>query len=204
MRLSGVDFDALDALAASLMEGRKAHPLREAGFIYWHGKRTAVSVLALRKKVTDDSTHDDALRMAAMFHDVGKGIEPHAASGAALAAEFLKPHLTPEMLTEVAMLIREHTNHQSRDLFAQILQDADALDHFGAIEIGLSFQYGAYSEEGMRATLAWYRDEYDPYIERTHKRLNLDISHKILDEKAAFTRAFVKRLEAEWAGEYHV
>ncbi len=199
-----IDFLRLDALAASLMKDRKAHAMRETGFIYWHGRRTAKCVITLRKRTISDDSHDNALRIAAMFHDVGKGIEPHAESSAALAAEFLKPLLPSSLVEEVARLICEHNNHQNPDIFVKLLQDADVLDHFGSLEVGLAFQYGAYSEQGMQATLAWYQKDFDAYIVRVHTRLRLPVSHEILDEKVAFTHAFVRRLEKEMAGEFYV
>lgn len=197
-----IDYAALDALAQRLMKDRKAHLMREKGFVYGHGKRVAVGVIALRGMITQDGGHDDGLRIAAMFHDVGKGIEPHGQSGAALAREMLREQLDPALLGEVAFYIAEHTNREAADPFAKILQDADVLDHFGSLEIGLAFQYGAYNEEGMRATALWYRDAYGPYVERTLRKLNHPQSKAILEDKVAFTLAFARRFEAEWKGLY--
>ena len=87
-----VDYDPLDALAQKLMANHKAHVMRERGFIYRHGRRVARGVILLREAVTPNTSQDDALRVAAMFHDVGKGIEPHEQSGAALARAFLAPY----------------------------------------------------------------------------------------------------------------
>lgn len=197
-----IDYAALDALAASLMAGRKAHLLREKGFIYRHGQRAAVAVIALRRLATEDKAHDDALRVAAMFHDVGKGIEPHARTGAAIARVELAPYLTQALLEEVAFLIGEHTNHQTDNLWAKLLQDADLMDHFGSVEIGLSFQYGAYTENGMPETLAWYMEGFEPYAARSRQRLNFDFSRPIFDEKVGFTREFIQRLQVELHGQY--
>jgi uncharacterized protein len=93
-----IDWQALDALAQKQMAQRKAHPMRETGFIYRHGRRVAASVCRLRARITDDASHDEALRIAGLFHDIGKGIEPHARSGAVLARDLLAEHLPDDLL----------------------------------------------------------------------------------------------------------
>jgi hypothetical protein len=108
-----IDWQALDALAQKQMAHRKAHPMRETGFIYRHGRRVAASVCHLRARVTDDASHDDALRIAGLFHDIGKGIEPHARSGALLARDLLAEYLPKALLDEVVALIANHCNHDA-------------------------------------------------------------------------------------------
>lgn len=197
-----IDFDVLDALAAKWMRERKAHLMREKGFIYKHGKRVAVGVIALRERVTGDDGHDDALRVAGLFHDIGKGIEPHGESGAALVRAMLQEHLPEALLSEVEELIASHEKRGATGLFLNVLQDADIIDHFGATEIIMSSQYGAYDELGIETTRDWYRTEFEPYVARSRKLLHFDVSRAILDEKAAYTRAFARRLEIEAGGAY--
>lgn len=199
-----IDWQALEALAEKTMAKRKAHLTRERGFIWRHCKRTAVGVLQLRERVTDDASHDDALRVAAMFHDIGKGIEPHERSGAVLCRELLADLVPPALLEEAVGLIAAHKDHQSTDPWARLLQDADIIDHFGTVEVGISFQYGAFSagEPGMDTTLAWYQDDYMPYVERTRRQLYYDAARAIFDEKVAYTLAFAQRLAVEMAGGY--
>lgn len=198
-----LDWAAIDALAQKEMLRRKAHLRREIGFIYRHGQRVAVGALRLRAKVTQDASHDDALRLAGMFHDIGKGIEPHARTGALLAADLLAPLAPKDLLDEVVFLIGAHNNHSEKDTSACLLRDADILDHFGSVEVGLSFQYGMGGDEGgMPLTLGWYQDEFDAYAERTRGRINFDVSRAIYDEKVAFSRAFAQRLAVEMGGGY--
>ena len=147
-----IDYSHLDALAAKLMRDRKTHPNRETGFVYRHGGRVAVSVIALRKRVMAGESHDDALRVAAMFHDIGEGIEPHARSGALLAQDALRERVPPDVLAEAVRLIAEHQSYQTNDPWVQLLQDADVLDHFGTLDVGLAFQYGAYSHSTPKRT----------------------------------------------------
>lgn len=198
-----IDYDRLDTLAAGLMKKRKAHAYRERGFIYHHCKRTAVGVIALRRLVTDDDSHDDALRIAAMFHDIGKGIEPHDRSGAALAREMLKGELPDALLEEVAYLIGAHRTYAIEDIWANLLQDADIMDHYGAVEVGLSFQYGIATEGGMEATLDWYLSGgYDATADRMMDAMHFDASRRIQAEKIAYARDFSQRLRVELSGDY--
>lgn len=199
-----MDFEALDALAIQLMRKRKAHLLRERGFIYRHGRRVAAGVIALRKRIMEDNSHDEVLRAAAMFHDVAKGIEPHEKTGAVLAQSLLVPYMTEAELAEVVYLIGAHKSADTDDLWARLLMDADFLDHFGSIEIGLSFQYGAYQEEGMPTTLDWYQTGFDVHAAHVRSLLHFDVSRAIFDEKVEFSRAFARRLAVEMAGDYLV
>ncbi|MDR0929500.1 MAG: HD domain-containing protein [Oscillospiraceae bacterium] len=197
-----IDWKVLDTLAQKQMSHRKAHPMRETGFIYRHGQRVAASVTRLRARVTDDASYDDALRIAGLFHDIGKGIEPHARSGALLARDLLIEYLPKALLDAAIALIANHCNHDAPGLFDHIFQDADLLDHFGSIEIVLSAQYGAYNEKGIDAVLGWYENEFLPYIAGVRRRIRTEAGRAVLEEKIAFTLAFVARLKAEAAGEY--
>lgn len=199
-----MDFEALDALASQLMRQRKAHLLRERGFIYRHGQRVAASVITLRQRVTEDDSHDEVLSAAALFHDVGKGIEPHERTGAALAQTLLAPYMTEAELEEVVFLIGAHKSSGIDSLWARLLMDADFLDHFGAVEIGLSFQYGAYLEEGMATTLDWYQTGFDQHAAHVRALLHFDVSRAVFDEKVEYCHAFARRLATEMAGGFVV
>lgn len=197
-----IDYARLDGLAADLMSTRKAYPMRERGYVYRHCKRVAVGVIALRHMALSDASHDDALRIAAMFHDVGKGIEPHEQTGAAIAREVLGPILDPTLLEQVIALIAGHRKHATGGLWVKLLQDADILDHFGTIEVGMNFQHGAFSEEGMPHTLDYYQRELDRHAAQERALLHFNFSRDIFDEKVAFSRAFADRLAIELSGRY--
>ena len=138
-----MDFDRLTAIAEKNIKGRRSHRERELGFTYYHGQRVARGVIALRKRVTDDDSHDDLLRCAAMFHDVGKGFTVHGAAGAEMTRYLLKDELSEAEMNEVCRLIYAHERRapgtDEWDLWAQLLQDADLLDHFGTMETWLNF-----------------------------------------------------------------
>lgn len=201
-----MDYEALDHLAARLMAKRKPHAQRERGSIYFHGQRVSRGVIQLRKLVTSDNSHDPYLRVAGLFHDVGKGMEPHAHIGAVLMKELLRPYMAPDEVDEVVRLIDVHDDRKpdsdKHDLPVRLLQDADLLDHFGTQEIWMCFSYYATHERGVSEALDFYRNDYKKSVNRQRKLLNFEESRRIFEEKYRFQRDFIKRLKVESEGGY--
>ncbi len=187
---------------------RRAHEERETGFIYAHGQRVARGVIELRRRVTDDASHDDLLRCAAMFHDVGKGIGEHGQTGAEMVRFLLKDELTPGEIDEVARLVYAH-NHRAPgtgkwDLWAQLLQDADIIDHYGTVEVWLNFHYCAYKDRQMLEDLSFYSDQFPAQTQEHRALLNLDEAKRIYDERVQFNKEFAARMAVEAEGGYMV
>lgn len=201
-----MDFKRLEAQAEQAMGHRKSHVEREIGHVYFHGKRVANSVLLLRERVfPNDASHDDVLRCAGLFHDLGKGINPHARTGAILARELLQGAMTAEELDEVCQLISIHDDrHPESDVhspWAKLLQDADLLDHFGIQGVWLSFTYNAYmGQKGMMDLPAFYETEWKPMVVKNRERLNFPESKEIFDEKTAYEWSVIQRLQLEGEG----
>ena len=187
---------------------RRAHPERETGFICAHGQRVARGVVELRRRVTDDASHDDLLRCAAMFHDVGKGIGEHGQTGAEMVRFLLKDELTVDEIEEVARLVYAH-NHRAPgtgewDLWAQLLQDADMIDHYGTNEVWLNFQYCAHADRQMTEDLSFYSDEFPAQTEKHRALLNLEEAKRVYDERVQFNKDFAARMAVEAEGGYMV
>lgn len=197
-----IDYELLGGIAAKQMKNRKAHLNREKGFIYYHGQRGSKSVITLRKLVTEDASHDDALRIAGMFHDIGKGIEPHNETGAVLARHLLADALPQALLEEVVHLIWAHTQRQRSDRWENLLQDADLVDHFGTIDVGMTFQYGAYTEGGMAESLDWWQTQAGGHFEKHRQLLHFDAARAEYDSRIAYTRQFAERFARELDGGY--
>ena len=161
----------------------------------------------MRRRVTEDASHDEILRAAAIFHDIGKGIEPHAQSSAALVRGLLREEIAPQALAEIARLIAAHCDRRPRedahDVWARLLQDADLLDHFGSYGIWmLSMNAANLSHGSIEALNEFYQNQYDEYIRKNRALLNFAQSLAVFDEKDAFVRKFASRLRVESAGGY--
>lgn len=193
-------------IAEKTMKSRASHRERETGFAYFHGQRVAVGVIELRKRFTEDDGRDDLLRVAAMFHDVGKGFPDHSAAGAEIVKILLREELSADELNEVSRLIAAHDHRAPGtgkwDFPAQLLQDADLLDHFGTLETWINFHYYAHADEPIAQSVKFYRNEFFKDTERWREKLNFEESRRIFDEKIAFSRAFYQRMAVEARGEY--
>ncbi len=75
-----MDIEKIDQIAHENMAQRRPDPNREPGFILHHGRRTAQIALRLAEQI-NVNMHRDILYTGALFHDVGKGTEPHNETG---------------------------------------------------------------------------------------------------------------------------
>lgn len=203
-----MNLNKIKEIASHLMKNRKAHLKREIGGILYHGERTARIALKLRELLLpNDSSHDDILKVAAWFHDCGKGIEPHAKYGATITREALKGHVTNGDLEKICNLISHHTSrcpeNNNLDDYIKIHQDADLLDHFGTYGIWMSMQYSAHIEESIVDLLYLYKKDFDDYVLKYRNQFNYNISRIIYDEKVLFEKKFIERLNFEGTGEIY-
>ena len=200
-----MNLDKIQKRAFELMGSRKAHLEREVGGIYYHGQRTANVAVTLRKQlIPDDDSMDNILRASAYFHDVAKGIEPHAKYGTIVAEEALKDLVTEDELASICELISKHKgrdlNNESTSPFVKLFQDADLIEHFGMYEIWMNFQYYAHTNGTMVDAIKFYDEHHDIHVGNNRKLLNYDISKKIFDEKVEFEKLFIDRLKKEGKG----
>lgn len=202
-----MDFEKLDQLAFKYMGRRKSHKEREMGAAYFHGRRVANGAIELRKMLSGDDSRDDIIRCAGMFHDIGKGIEPHSHSGAILVRDLLKDEMTEEELNQVCRLIETHCDRRpgtdAHTWDEKILQDADLLDHYGSQGIWLSINYFAYTtQQEMDQVPDFYGKEWPEQTKVHRELLNFDIAKKIFDDKVAFERLVADRMMLEKDGKY--
>lgn len=201
-----MDIENITKLAYKKMSRRKAHLQREKGHIYYHGLRVGKLALNLRKLLfPNDDSYDDILYVSGLFHDIGKGIEPHGEIGSAIVQGVLKDYCTEDELHKIKNIISLHNkrdSHKDYDMCIKLIQDADILDHFGTTEIWLNFLYNGYEENSIEESLRFYNsDDYNNYINRVMNDLNYQESKTILEEKLLYVETFKKRLEKENNGE---
>lgn len=203
-----MDFERLDAVAQKLMKKRKAHRQRESGSIYDHGQRVAKLVITLRRAVVpDDDSMDDILRLAGMFHDIGKGIEPHAEFGAPIMLQAVKGIVSDGEAQEAARLIRSHCDRRPEepvhDVWERLIQDADLLDHIGTYNIWMDIQYYAHTDEGVLAEAQFLQENAENYARHHRAQLNFDITKRIYDDRIGFYLEYAKRFQTEARGEVY-
>lgn len=200
-----VDLKAINELAYKHLANRKSHLHREKGFIYYHGQRVANIVLELRQRLfPDDDSHDQVLTVAAYFHDIAKGIEPHSYYGSIIVKELLQDYCSEDELYTIAEIIKHHQfrdpNKNFSDLI-RLIQDADTLDHFGTVEIWMNFNYYANNDGTMLDSVDYYSSEKFEEITATCRSLlNYDLSVQIFDEKLHFVKEFARRMKLEAQG----
>ena len=200
-----MDTKLLQEVAFKKMGKVRAHLEREPGHIYYHGLRVAKLSLNLRKLIfSEESNFDDIIFTGALFHDIGKGIEPHAETGYAVVKHILQEYCESEELNKISEIVRYHCKRvfpNDYPFWIRIVQDADILDHMGTAEIWLNFLYSSYEGKSVDYSIEWYnRDEVKQNIEKMRSLLNYDESKEIWDEKVRFVESFVNRLKVEADG----
>ena len=200
-----MDIKVLKEIAYKLLSNRKSHLEREKGFIYYHGIRVSKLSLKLRKVIlSEDCSHDDIIIVASLFHDIAKGIEPHGKYGAILMKDILKEYCSEYEINEIIEIIYSHNQRKKNNDYSEyikIVQDADILDHFGAVEIWMNFQYYSHKDEPMQNSVEFYNKEFDAEVQKCRALLNYDVSHKIFDDKVSFVHSFFDRFAREAEGE---
>ncbi|MBQ7392822.1 MAG: HD domain-containing protein [Lentisphaeria bacterium] len=96
--------------------------------------------------------HRQTVLLAALLHDIARpeedqsrGAIDHAAQGATMVPELLKPFdLPPELVNHIADIVRTHRyrgTDRPATLEAEIVYDADKLDSLGAVGLGRAFLF---------------------------------------------------------------
>jgi len=192
-------------IARAAMARRKAHAAREKGYTFHHGLRTAGIALRLRGQVSQTmEVSEKLLFLGGLFHDVGKGREPHNHSGADAVVGLLGEELTGEEIEAVGRIIREHNQRKNSRrcwVASKIVQDADLLDHFGAHGVWLCLHYSANRDRTDAQTLKYYNStDHQAYQAKSRKNLNFEISRLSFDRRISLERQYMDRLAVEADG----
>ena len=181
-----------------------------------------VASLADRLAADRSDVDEEVLALAVLLHDVGRPaedageIDDHAAWGAREARRILGSLEVDAAVTDaVCHCIRAH--RYSNDLEpetpeAKVLSDADNLDALGAIGIARTFTYGgelgtpihdpdlpidADDSAAGRTSANHLRKK----ILRLRERMYTEEGRRLAEERHAFVRTFLERLESEAVGE---
>lgn len=201
-----MNIQLITKIAFEQLGNEKHMPTREKGYLFYHGQRVARLSLNLKQKLdAKNQINDDILYAGALFHDVGKEEEPHNEVGAQRVRELLKEHVTSAELDEIALIVRGHNMRKKANKYSiavRIVQDADILDHMGAMNIWLAFHWNAHHEESVEKSLGFYNSaESKEYCARLGKILNFDVSRNIWQERVKFEEQFYNEFAREINGQ---
>ena len=181
----------------------KVHWSGEKGYKYYHGKRVAKLALELKKYILPDDSgeHDDIMTISGWFHDCMYDEKEHHIAGAERAKILLANYCSEYELREIYDIIYRHGGRSDSgdSVYAQILQDADHIDHLGASMIWTEFLYALHNGKDIFETIAKMK-EVQKIFGGTEAGLNFDISKKIRRERIEFSRLFIERFNVEGTG----
>jgi uncharacterized protein len=188
-----MDLTRVKQIAEEALAKRQGHAAREPDWLLHHGRRTARLALWLCDQVQAEVDRD-TLYMGALLHDVAKGNEPHNETGAAMTSTLLADHCTQSELAEIRELIRCHSLRGQPDdlsLAAKIVQDADILDHVGAIDVWLAFYWSGAQHETVADHMRFIHGEENArYRGKMRVLLNFAVAQRLYDERIAFEDTF--------------
>lgn len=194
-------FVQMEQLALATLSGSTVLPLREPGYLYYHGRRVARLCLQLAKAEGEKGVALHLLYTAGLFHDLAKGQEQHALAGADRIPALLQGLCCDADCADVARLIGAHNarslpNRHRKDV--RLLQDADTLDHFGAQSVWLGIYYTARTGKAQPDLLAYYKSaDYLAYADRCERCLNFESSRKDLRQRVRTQNTLLRKLAAD-------
>jgi len=188
-----MNLEQIEEVARMHMLERKAQRAREPGWLFYHGIRTA-RIAGELCGLLEMQVDKDVVFAGALFHDIGKGSEPHNLRGAELAEELLERYCTRKELDQVCEIVRLHNQrHDSAGHcpVVRVVQDADLIDHVGPIVPWLSFYWSGTHNETIDDHIRYVTGEENArYRQGMRDRLNFDVSVTMFDERVRWEDAF--------------
>lgn len=175
-----MDREGIMLWGAAKMKFADATPL-ERGYRYYHGLRTAALAGALARAENLSVRHEE-LYIGAFLHDVGKADYPgegHGPRGQELIEAEIAHLFAPAELKLVGSIVKSHyARHQDSalPLEALLVQDADAIDHFGSNAVWLAFHWAKHQGRTQAETMQFYHKEDRAWRERALGGLNFALS----------------------------
>ncbi len=201
-----MNIEIIEKIAEENMKNMVTHEDREKGWCLAHGRRTAKLAVNLRKKIFPGSTYnDEIIYVAGLFHDIGKQHPDHEKAGAIITRNLIDEYCTADEMDEICEIIENHnaydTDKESRTWNLMLVQDADIIDHQGAVFIWLTMHMAAEKGIGVDDCLKMF-EKYDTpdNILRNGGLLNFEESKKIITDRYDMERAFFDRLRQEQNG----
>lgn len=190
-----MNFAESERIAKEQMETRKEQSAREPGWLYYHGLRTAKIALKLAELLGAEINRE-VLYAGALFHDIGKGSEPHNVRGAELAGRLLSPCFNNPELASICQIVELHNQRQKskeHSIPIRIVQDADLIDHVGTIVPWLSFYWSGKHGETIHDHIRFVTgEENERYRRGMREQLSFYVSIRIFDERVSWEDEYFK------------
>lgn len=199
-----MDIGKLTQIAHDAMVHRKTSEARETGYIFYHGKRTAEIALKLADQLQAE-VNRELLYIGALFHDIGKGKEPHNEAGALMVREILSEYYEKETLDTICEIVLCHNRRLMINEFSlaiKIVQDADILDRVGPMGVWHIIHKGFATDSTVDDTLLFGNGERRTnQLILLRKGLNFSISRKLFDIRTDFEHQLFKVINRCQKGE---
>jgi uncharacterized protein len=190
-----MDVAEIERIAKEQMETRKEQNAREPGWLYYHGLRTAKIALELAE-LLGVKINREVVYAGALFHDIGKGSEPHNVRGAELTGRLLDPYFSKPELEAVCQIVELHNQRQGSKKYSvpvRIVQDADLIDHVGPVVPWLAFYWSGKHGETVHDHIRFITgEENERYRRGMRGRLNFDVSIRMFDERVRWEDEYFK------------
>ncbi|HEY8449385.1 MAG TPA: HD domain-containing protein [Bacillota bacterium] len=196
---------------AWLETARDATALREPAYRLRHGHRVArlgLQLLQAPEVAAPSSADAEVVWLGGLLHDVTKsgiGGDPPGEDHAATGAQWVRRHLSrlwpSRRVDHIAEVVYLHNKRRlPASLEARAVQDADLLDHFGALEIWLAAYAAAGKTEALEECLDYLTGAKNRrWRQYALGHAYLEATRRLLEERLDTADRIIRRLEQEAA-----
>jgi HD superfamily phosphodiesterase len=184
-------------------------------FRFYHSYQVAYTANMIAKTLNLSDREIDIVTIAGLFHDSGKSnrisekgylytsreeeidfkLERHEDISARIVAKELEDDFDEEFIKIAQNII---VNDEQDDILANILSDADNLSEMGAVNLWKMFLYSACNGRDIKGTIDyWINEDYANHLRKKEKKLKLDISKKLAEERINLTNNTILALKRE-------
>ena len=189
--------------ARRTMAGQGCAPL-ERGYRYQHGVRVGRIAVWLGRALGLDEAMLGRLYVAGVLHDVGKsgyrGKEPHGPRGGRIVRTVLRRWLAAEEREEIARMVEHHYARPRSRWYAGkekpqwpdgilIIQDADVLDHHGAMYFASCLRYAQNEDIPAEQFFRTFWNSPEERVERTEAMRSLNFTASRTELRRRFDEA---------------